>query len=1190
MSLNRMMARLALATLSGVLVCLSGCAVLRVDVDVYKGPLADEEHVQVQRLAVMAIAAKPLLVEARNLYAGEDLLGKYQLKNQSRQEPFDYSGDSDQILEAWHRRPRARLINDILRLYKNREIGAEELIFRMHVDQVQAAAKQLDAAWTDLYAIDGVPPSVRRKSNDQLTSVQAAEYWSTLSEATIEELGDTWKPQRQIAREIYPLAQERAKDLVNAILDALAQMEQVEALTATQAKRRIALIEMLLPILEVGHASELLRFQTALATSACAAPPFPDPRPQSHNGESFRTLTQALYCTPASAAKALRASGGAGVLARPQAEGFRAASTQLSNLRRQLEVRAGGLEEGRIEDGLVVLTERFLETQHRESLHSAVLEQRQLTEALIRFAHKLVYLSNNQMFVDGQGSDVAECGDDDGNSLKGQSSSPRMSPEQNRARCKELLTIIEVVGNSILIQANELHARAAHHDAMASRYPARRQSILAHFGGDSASIVARALETIEQRRAETRAASDHLAALRAQRQTAEQGAKQRAQAQKDAQDARAKKKADLDAKQPASAALGLALTGLKQPGFAACVNAARTATPAPSEQALFAKLTGCAQQAESAAVSTNAAEDLKALRALLAALAAYKDEQRLGAFESKLSADRVVADNATAAARQALELAEAAWQKAKAEAEADTALAASKVAEAALAAHELEKAAVLADIERYSAESIDLLRTTASTALATDPPLQAAAVRQAWMAAVQASADKHRQSALEVLAATSMPLPMPDALLPDNASSCVSNGCERDDQGCSLASCATPELAMDALIAWLQGHRARIAQDQGVDSIAYRSASQALADTYLDRAGLSYIRPAAYYLRSSFTASSLQEGESGGWDNMLDNTYQRSVPWLGQRYLEANPRAEVLQRLDAQYWQNINNIRVAGGGRSNYVLIKDDVGNWTVRSYSTDYDETLKSLKNMALFNYGEKLGAELVNSDFSLKKPADTRFTPESSGLGGLFASYRKSFDDSRLAAQSALKTALTSPNLRQQVTAAWGQHEKVKDSARLPALKERLEQDFVATLKATTDALERAQTESNFDLIYDALRSLRAFKKAVSASIEAVVRAPANAEHASAAQALNAANSLPVDQADRAAAIQAATATLQTASEAQAAANETASAALAAANGLVDPLIAKIKADRASAIKQFETALTFIGEAANREPETKP
>src|ERR1044071_5369417 len=44
----------------------AGCAVVQIDVDVYKGPLANHEQVQVEQVHAMAMGAKPLLIELRD--------------------------------------------------------------------------------------------------------------------------------------------------------------------------------------------------------------------------------------------------------------------------------------------------------------------------------------------------------------------------------------------------------------------------------------------------------------------------------------------------------------------------------------------------------------------------------------------------------------------------------------------------------------------------------------------------------------------------------------------------------------------------------------------------------------------------------------------------------------------------------------------------------------------------------------------------------------------------------------------------------------------------------------------------------------------------------------------------------------------------------------------------------------------
>ena len=45
---------------------LNGCAVLTVDVDVYKGALINEEHVQLHQLMALATGAQPMLVQLRD--------------------------------------------------------------------------------------------------------------------------------------------------------------------------------------------------------------------------------------------------------------------------------------------------------------------------------------------------------------------------------------------------------------------------------------------------------------------------------------------------------------------------------------------------------------------------------------------------------------------------------------------------------------------------------------------------------------------------------------------------------------------------------------------------------------------------------------------------------------------------------------------------------------------------------------------------------------------------------------------------------------------------------------------------------------------------------------------------------------------------------------------------------------------
>ena len=51
-------------TVPGMFLFLAGCAVLNIDVDVYKGPLSNHERVQTEQMAAMAMGAKPILAQS----------------------------------------------------------------------------------------------------------------------------------------------------------------------------------------------------------------------------------------------------------------------------------------------------------------------------------------------------------------------------------------------------------------------------------------------------------------------------------------------------------------------------------------------------------------------------------------------------------------------------------------------------------------------------------------------------------------------------------------------------------------------------------------------------------------------------------------------------------------------------------------------------------------------------------------------------------------------------------------------------------------------------------------------------------------------------------------------------------------------------------------------------------------------
>lgn len=84
---------------------LAGCSAIQLDVDVYKGPLASQEDVQLRQFATLAVAAKPLLADLRNAHE--------EFPNMSVQEKENWNNQP-------YTKPIARFVNGVLHFYGNR--------------------------------------------------------------------------------------------------------------------------------------------------------------------------------------------------------------------------------------------------------------------------------------------------------------------------------------------------------------------------------------------------------------------------------------------------------------------------------------------------------------------------------------------------------------------------------------------------------------------------------------------------------------------------------------------------------------------------------------------------------------------------------------------------------------------------------------------------------------------------------------------------------------------------------------------------------------------------------------------------------------------------------------------------------------------------------------------------------------
>lgn len=65
------------AVVGALVVILSACATIQVDMDVYKGPLANHEDVEVEQFAVLASAAKPILHKLRTNIIDQEFTGGF---------------------------------------------------------------------------------------------------------------------------------------------------------------------------------------------------------------------------------------------------------------------------------------------------------------------------------------------------------------------------------------------------------------------------------------------------------------------------------------------------------------------------------------------------------------------------------------------------------------------------------------------------------------------------------------------------------------------------------------------------------------------------------------------------------------------------------------------------------------------------------------------------------------------------------------------------------------------------------------------------------------------------------------------------------------------------------------------------------------------------------------------------------
>jgi hypothetical protein len=169
---------------------------------------------------------------------------------------------------------------------------------------------------------------------------------------------------------------------------------------------------------------------------------------------------------------------------------------------------------------------------------------------------------------------------------------------------------------------------------------------------------------------------------------------------------------------------------------------------------------------------------------------------------------------------------------------------------------------------------------------------------------------------------------------------------------------------VDNLIASLRAQRVQAIAEGDVPHA--ENLLKAINVAYEQRTAMIYLRPASDYLRSVYSSSMLQNGTDNEYRNML-------VGWL--KYLGTDEKGDGATagraQLEKIHWQNVNRVTLSGGGQTNYVLAKDDVGNWYVKAYSADPESIIKSATSLALFNSGKAINVNLLRR-FELQRQLD--------------------------------------------------------------------------------------------------------------------------------------------------------------------------------------------------------------------------
>ena len=501
-----------------------GCATARIDVDVYKGPLANHEEVQLKQLTVMAVAARPLLVQLRDTIEWPEDTESCRNANLATDEKDDF-------VRYRFTKPHARRVNAILSLYKDRKELYDPGPYREIFETLQSSMDDYRKSWDTFTKVrhDNSPRSwnqLEKRSRgrgrgpaEELLAKEYQGFFKVNEKGYRGDCSSMWKAHKAVydSKRYLGLGvkfEDRfpSKE-VNDVFESLSNKEIVrldaELLFPSDVEAQEIFTDEVTRIANAFLESrEALHKLLRGVLQLLAAPGFASGYPsQAANAKALALklmkieyLKDADNEIPESISTAIRKirdilsrdgraevySDAKAVLAglvneKPieTAKWLLEADTNVSKKGRQFkfgiaralpnlreddpariaaDVNASlpftlGLESARLEDGLEKLSDEYIRSSVPKSKSDSASEEAKdkLLTALVHFAEKVLVIANDDILLK-----------EDSRIERANSQGPSRTGSSARDRIDHYVVVLQSVGNSILIQADELYQRTEH--------------------------------------------------------------------------------------------------------------------------------------------------------------------------------------------------------------------------------------------------------------------------------------------------------------------------------------------------------------------------------------------------------------------------------------------------------------------------------------------------------------------------------------------------------------------------------------------------------------------------------------------------------------------------------------------------------------------------------------------------------